>query len=432
MLQSYTFSQIKGLIGIIAVVFFVQIVFIVSGLNSWFSTTTYILIESVVAITLFWLGIMIYKRAQSLRNLFREMEEEEFKMSAMIQSMPDFVCFKDGEGRWIRTNDFGLELYGLKGKHYIGKTDGELGDVNPFFKEAFDYCVMTDEQTWQKGTTDRSEESFYVESGEYKSFDVIKVPIFHKDGSRKALITIGRDISQQKAAEEQLLRREKLSVAGELASGIAHEIKNPLTSLKGYVQLMKENGPLSDERVELMASEIDRIQSITEELLVLSKPELKKQEQFSICDSVEYVINFMKHQAAARNIDIEVNRLQAKDRYVYGDRNQIVQVFINLIKNSIEAIESEGEILIKPAIENKMIQIEIRDSGPGIPEEMFDKISEPFYTTKEKGMGLGLTICHRIVQAHGGILTFENLSEGGTNAIVKLPVYKQEKTLTSS
>ncbi|TFD99702.1 ATP-binding protein [Jeotgalibacillus salarius] len=432
MLQSYTFSQIKGLVGIIGIVFFVQIIFIVSGINAWFSTSTYIMIEIAVAIILLWLAVMIYRRAASLRNLFKEMEEEEFKMSAMIQSMPDFVCFKDGQGRWIRTNDFGLELYGLKGKHYIGKTDGELGDVNPFFKEAFDYCVLTDEQTWQKGETDRSEESFYVESGEYKSFDVIKVPIFHKDGSRKALITIGRDISQQKAAEEQLLRREKLSVAGELASGIAHEIKNPLTSLKGYVQLMKENGTLSEERVELMASEIDRIHAITEELLVLSKPEIKKQEQFSICESVEYVINFMKHQAASRDIEIKVNRLTTDNRYIHGDRNQIVQVFINLIKNSIEAIDKDGEISIKPSVHERTIQIELCDTGPGIPEEMFEKISEPFYTTKEKGMGLGLTICHRIVQAHGGTLVFENLPEGGTNAIVKLPLYSQEKTLTTS
>ncbi|AJD92437.1 sporulation kinase [Jeotgalibacillus malaysiensis] len=432
MLQSYTFSQIRVLIGIIGLVFIVQIIFIFAGFNGWFSTATYIVIEVAVAIILLWLAFMIYRRATALRSLFKDMEEEEFKMSAMIQSMPDFVCFKDGNGRWIRTNDFGLELYGLKGKHYIGKTDAELGDINPFFKEAFDYCVVTDEQTWQKGETDRSEESFYVESGEYKSFDVIKVPIFHKDGSRKALITIGRDISQQKAAEEQLLRREKLSVAGEMASGIAHEIKNPLTSLKGYVQLMQETGSLTEERVNLMASEIDRIHAITEELLILSKPEIKKHEQFSICDSVDYVINFMKHQAASKKIDIKVSRLDHEDKFVYGDRNQIVQVFMNLVKNSIEAIEENGEILIKPSVQGDEIQIELRDSGPGIPEELIEKVSEAFYTTKEKGMGLGLTVCHRIVHAHGGSLVFENLPEGGTNAIVQLPLYSTKKTFTTS
>ncbi|WP_227394551.1 ATP-binding protein [Jeotgalibacillus aurantiacus] len=432
LLQSYTFSQIKGLLAAIAGLFLVQIVLILSGIYEWLPAEAYIIIEAVVAIVTLVIGYLIYQRSNALRNLFKEMEEEEFKMVALIQSMPDFVCFKDGQGRWIRTNDFGLELYGLKGEPYIGKTDHELGKINPFFQEAFDYCMDTDEETWQKGETVRTEESFFIETGEYKSFDVIKVPIFYEDGTRKALITLGRDISQQKSAEEQLLRREKLAVAGELASGIAHEIKNPLTSLKGFVQLMKEQPSLPKENIDIMSSEIDRIYAIVDELLVLSKPELRKKEFFSLCDCVGYVINFMKHQAAQKDIRILVEKVDDSEKFVHGDRNQVIQVFINLIKNSIEAMDHGGEIKIRPRVNEKEVHLEIEDTGQGIPQEIIEKVSEPFYTTKEKGMGLGLTICHKIIQAHDGELSFRSEPGKGTTATITLPVTIRKKALPVS
>ncbi|TFD92876.1 ATP-binding protein [Jeotgalibacillus sp. R-1-5s-1] len=432
LLQSYTFSQIKGLLAAMAGLFLVQIVLILSGIYGWLPSEAYIVIEGVVAIVTLFIGYLIYTRSNSLRSLFKEMEEEEFKMVALIQSMPDFVCFKDGQGRWIRTNDFGLELYGLKGQPYIGKTDHELGKINPFFQEAFDYCMETDEETWQKGETVRTEESFFIETGEYKSFDVIKVPIFYEDGTRKALITLGRDISQQKSAEEQLLRREKLAVAGELASGIAHEIKNPLTSLKGFVQLMKEQPSLPKENIDIMSSEIDRIYAIVDELLVLSKPELRKKEFFSLCDCVGYVINFMKHQAAQKDIRILVEKVDDSEKFVHGDRNQVIQVFINLIKNSIEAMDHGGEIKIRPRVNEKEVYLEIEDTGQGISQEIIDKVSEPFYTTKEKGMGLGLTICHKIIQAHDGTLSFRSKPGKGTTATIILPVTIRKKALPVS
>src|SRR5690606_22095051 len=133
------------------------------------------------------------------------------------------------------------ELYTLENIDYSGKTDTELAELVPFFKEALLYCVKSDQEAWDAVVSTRCEESFAVPNGEVKTFDVIKVPFFDDDNNRKGLLTIGRDITQLKAAETMLLRKEKLSVVGELAAGIAHEIRNPLTSIRGFIQLMKES-----------------------------------------------------------------------------------------------------------------------------------------------------------------------------------------------
>ena len=204
---------------------------------------------------------------------YQQVNNEEKRLSALIDSMPDFMCVKDGEGRWLKVNKFGLDLYELNHVDYYGKTDIELGEYTPFFKDAFLYCVGSDEEAWNQGNLTRLEESFYIRSGEHKTFDVIKVPLFYGDGSRKALVTIGRDISQQKRTEAMLLKKEKLSVVGELAAGIAHEIRNPLTSLKGFIQLMHETDEVTKEYLEIMSKEIDRINQIVSELLVLAKPQ---------------------------------------------------------------------------------------------------------------------------------------------------------------
>ncbi|KIL52755.1 ATP-binding protein [Jeotgalibacillus campisalis] len=427
LLQSNSLTQIKSLMILFILLFILQISLILSGLNDFINDSNHQIIEIMAALLLLLGAIIVFKKYRKIKRFFIDLEEEELNMTALIQSMPDFVCFKDGQGRWIRTNDFGLDLYGLKGKKYRGKTDRELGKVNPFFEEAFEFCMVSDEETWQKAVTVRADESFNIPSGEFKTFDVIKVPIFYEDGSRKALITIGRDITQQKQAEERLVKQEKLAVAGELAAGIAHEIKNPLTSLKGFIQLMREENKLSSDNVDIMSSEMDRIHSIVEELLVLSKPQTRLEQAFSLHSAIEYVVNVLKHQAAEKKVALRIEKTSNKPDFVLGDRNQLIQVFINLVKNGIESMEKGGVLTIQRLQQENEISIYIKDEGIGMPVEKLEKIGEPFFTTKSKGMGLGLTICQKIIHEHKGRIEYESAENEGTTVSVHLPVYKEEK-----
>lgn len=359
---------------------------------------------------------LIIKKHEALK----ELEQKKSELSTLINNMPDFVCFKDGEGRWVLANDYGLSLYELQGVDYQGKTDIELGEYTPHFKEAFVYCMETDEQTWQEAKITRDEESFLVPSGERKTFDVIKVPLFYPDGKRRALVTIGRDISSLKQAESLLLTKEKLSVVGEMSAGIAHEIKNPLTAIKGFIQLIKKDGKANTNHVNLVLSEIDRINEIVSEMLVLSKPPTKKLTPFPLKEVIHYVSNLVSNETKRSRIQIVVRNID-ESTIVKGDVNGLKQVFINIIKNAMEAMPDGGVIEI--SAEKTMphdLKIQIKDDGIGISDANLDQLGIPFYTSKEKGMGLGLTITNKIIQEHNGQLQIESEEGKGTTVTIFL------------
>ncbi len=369
-------------------------------------------------------GIFLYQMLKKGEQLKKTAEDEQ-QLSTLINSMPDFVCFKDSKGRWLRVNDFGRKLYQLENVDYQGKTDRELGEIVPFFKEAFEHCIQSDEETWKVGTLTRCEESVPTPSGEVKTFDVIKVPLFYEDGERKGLLIIGRDITQQKLAETLLLKKEKLSVLGELAAGIAHEIRNPLTSIKGFMQVMKETKEVNDWYMEIILNELERINQIVSKLLVLAKPQSHDYKPFLLSDGMNYVVQLMSHEATLNNVAVSVENA-IPHAFVYGDKNQLIQVFINIMKNAIEAMQKGGTIDLRIWEEDENINITIADTGVGISKERLEKIGEPFFTLKEKGVGLGLTTSTKIIQEHKGTLEIDSEVGKGTTIYLSLPKYKKE------
>ncbi|MBS4175350.1 ATP-binding protein [Bacillus sp. FJAT-49736] len=366
-------------------------------------------------------GMIIYliNRFFFLYKNYLALEEEEEKWSLLMQSTPDFMCFKDGKSRWKKVNQFGRKLFQLDNIDYYGKTDLELAELVPFFKEGLNTCYLSDEVVWKNGKITRAEESFVVPSGELKSFDVIKIPLFHENGTRKGLLTIGRDITQQKVAESILIKREKLSVVGELAAGIAHEIRNPLTSIKGLMQLMHEAGNVSDQYAKVMISEIDRINQIAGGLLALSKPQSKEINMVLLNEILQYVINILQPEALLKDVQFNLNAdSQCK---IEADRNGLIQVFINIIKNAMDAMPTGGIITVQCKKVMDKVHVIVSDQGRGIPPERLKKIAEPFFTLKEKGMGLGLTISQKIIQDHKGSFEFYSQEGRGTDVIIKLP-----------
>ncbi|MFE7061020.1 ATP-binding protein [Sutcliffiella sp. NPDC057660] len=360
---------------------------------------------------------LIIKKHEALKQL----EQKEHELLTLINNMPDFVCFKDGDGRWLLANEYGLSLYELLNVDYKGKTDLELGEYSPHFKEAFAYCTETDERTWQEGKITRDEESFPIPCGELKTFDVIKVPLFYPDGKRRALVTIGRDISSLKKAEHLLVTKEKLSVVGELSAGIAHEIKNPLTAIKGFIQLIQKSGKTNKDHVNLVLSEIDRINDIVSEMLILSKPHTKRLVIFPLTHAIQYVIDLVSNESLKNNIHIHLNNID-ESTLVKGDINGLKQVFLNLIKNAMEAMPDGGVIDISSLETSEdYITIKIRDNGMGISEENQKLLGHAFFTSKEKGMGLGLTISYKIIQEHNGHLSIESKEGEGTLVTLSLP-----------
>lgn len=368
-------------------------------------------------------AVFMYIALKKHRAL-KQMSEREQELLTLIHAMPDFVSFKDGQGRWLRVNEFGLKLYGLEHVDYKGKTDAELAEYTPHFREALLYCVHSDEETWRAKTVTRAEESFPMPNGEMKTFDVIKVPLFYENGKRKGLVVIGRDITQQKVAEQLLLKKEKLSVIGELAAGIAHEIRNPLTSIKGFLQMMKETKQVDERFVQIMLDEIERVNQIVTQLLVLAKPQMKAYKPLHLNDVIDYVIELFTYEAILQNVQIKYG--PRTTAIVYGDKNELIQVVVNVVKNALEAMPKGGVLTIATGDEDDRVHLVIEDTGKGIEQERLKHIGEPFYTLKEKGMGLGLTTSMKIVHEHKGTMHIESKVGKGTKVHIVLPLHKND------
>ncbi|MER3113306.1 CheR family methyltransferase [Bacillus altitudinis] len=241
------------------------------------------------------------------------------------------------------------------------------------------------------------------------------------DKMQSTVMRISEDITSQKQSEKMLMKSEMLSAVGQLAAGIAHEIRNPLTSLKGFLQLMIQSKKYQKDYADVMMSEFNRLESIINEFLVLSRSKSVKFEPVHVNLLLEEVIMVVESQAVLKGVSIQKN-LAASLPHIQGIPNELKQVFLNILKNGIEAMDGvTGVIQVTSLLKNDQMMLIFEDQGKGIPEDEIGKLGEPFYTTKEKGTGLGLMMTIKIIESHGGTIRFESKSFEGTRVIITFP-----------
>jgi len=263
----------------------------------------------------------------------------------------------------------------------------------------------------------------YPFRGLCKDGRVIDVEVLQKTSMYKgkpAVIGILQDVTERKQAEEMVRKSELLSVVGQMAAGVAHEIRNPLTSLKGFVQLLQTHGG-KQEYFSIMLSELNRIEFIISEFLVLAKPQAVVHRLCEIKPLLDHIIALAKTHAIMKNVQI-ITQYEPNLPCINAEENQIKQVFLNLLKNAIEAMPNGGEVRVTVRREEQTIVISFRDEGCGIPEDRLAKLGEPFYTTKETGTGLGLMVSFKIISHHGGTISVDSKVGVGTTFEVRLPV----------
>ncbi|MDR7002644.1 PAS domain S-box protein [Neobacillus niacini] len=357
------------------------------------------------------------------KRMEEALKESEKRLRTLINAMPDIVIFKDGEGRWLEANDHALKIFQFENVPYRGKKDSELAVYKESYRDTLTFCEKSDQEAWKNGRETRTEEVMMQHDGKSVIFDVIKVPIFYPDGRRKGLLIIGRDITELKQTEELLRKSEKLAVVGQLSAGIAHEIRNPLTSLKGFLSLMQSSIAKKDDwYLDVMVSEINRIDSITNQFMAVAKPQAVTIQLQNLKELIQQVLVVVYPEATMNNIQIFI---EAEDDIplIQCEVNQLKQVFINILKNSIEAMRSGGGILVQiKKLDQNRVLIRCIDKGCGIPQERIPHLGEPFYSLKEKGTGLGLMMSYKIIEEHQGKITIESELNKGTIVDVILPI----------
>lgn len=232
-------------------------------------------------------------------------------------------------------------------------------------------------------------------------------------------------LMQEKKHQQDLekLRWERLSSVNQLAAGLAHEIRNPITSIKGFIQLMmrRPDKPPGEEKLQIIIDEAERIEQLIGEFQMLAKP-LREPERtvIDIGKMLRSVATLMEGQASGKGAAIQLNI--KRECNVLGDVAQLKQVWINLLRNAIDAVEPhEGIIQISLQVKERWVRIHIQDNGVGIAKENIPKLATPFFTTKDGGTGLGLSICYSIVGNHGGQIKVSSQEQKGTTFSVYLP-----------
>ncbi|MBD3919051.1 PAS domain S-box protein [Paenibacillus sp. PR3] len=351
----------------------------------------------------------------------RKHKEEEFKK---IEELHNLIA-EHSLDAIIRLTPDGIVTYVSPAiRNLIGYEPDEL-----IGQYVYDYWHPEElNSRWlQKDNTDQSDSRIIInrlrhKNGHYIWHEAHSKKIRNASGEIQHVISMGRDITERMQSEELIRRSEKLSLVGELAAGIAHEIRNPLTSLRGFMQLyMKEDIDGSRKlRNDVMISEIDRINEIVSELLVLAKPSNEVYELRDVVQILNHVTRLLEGQANLYNVQI-IKEFDVNLPCIHCQIS-INQVFINILKNAIESMPNGGDVIIQARQMNDKLYIRIKDAGFGIPHEEMIKIGTPFYTTKETGTGLGLMVSMRVIQNHKGTMRVESEVGKGTMVEVILPV----------
>ncbi|TYR75747.1 PAS domain S-box protein [Rossellomorea vietnamensis] len=375
-----------------------------------------------ILITGFLIYILVYQRAsrlvesaEKLKNKEKQLQKSNQHYQSLFHHNPDAVFEITREGKLAALNPEGEEIIGrpvddLKGKPLDFLIHPEDRD---YVKELFRKTLL--------GKPEKFEMNIFGKSGNNRLLRCTLLPII-VDEKIIGVFGMARDITHYRENEEMMIASEKLSVIGQLAAAVAHEIRNPLTSLKGFVQLMQVTKKADDKHLGIMLSEIERINLISGEMLILGKQQDILFGKEEVNDTIKQVIVLMEAQANLDNVGIDFAPSQDGPMFVNADQNQLKQVLINIIKNGVEAIDDHGFVKVVTAKTETQALIKVQDSGAGMDQERIDRLGEPFYSTKEKGTGLGLAVCKKIVERHQGEITYESEKGKGTTVTITLPL----------
>ncbi len=238
-----------------------------------------------------------------------------------------------------------------------------------------------------------------------------------------------RDLSEIKRLEEKVKRSEKLAAIGKLAAGIAHEIRNPLGSVRGFAQFLGhalKDRPKEKEYAETMVKEVDRINGVVTDLLLFAKPLDARLTPVNVIALVDHVVRLVLKDAQEKRIQIHKNIAPDLAEFPL-DENQMTQALLNLLLNALHAVDHDGHIEVGAGLyeHGTNLHIWVRSDGPSIPPDIKEKIFDPFFTTRKEGTGLGLSVVHKMVENHGGEITVETPLQGkayGCRFMINIPL----------
>jgi two-component system sensor histidine kinase PilS (NtrC family) len=357
-----------------------------------------------VAFLIGYLSSRLEKTTEALEQTDSNLKNLEIFNEELIENIPSGIFTTDNEEKILIFNKAAEGITGLK-KEIAQKK--KMHEIFPFIKDI----------------TEKNRAEGVIKNN-YRGDRIIGIalsPLILSSGNKIGHIGIFQDITEIKKMEANIKQKEKWAAIGELSAHIAHEIRNPLASLKGSIEMLMENKVMTENKARLgkiALEEMDRLNKIITDFLSFSNLKPAEFKKFDLNKTLDDTTELLKN-TVMNNIDIKKS-FKGK-LIINGDSNKLKQVFWNIGMNAIEAMPSGGELLVAANKAEDFIEIFFKDSGAGISQEDAGRIFYPFFTTKEKGTGLGLAIAYRIIEEHNGEISFQSKQGGGTTFRILIP-----------
>jgi PAS domain S-box-containing protein len=367
----------------------------------------------------------ITERREMERRLY---QQQEFARR-LIDSFPDLIFVVDSAGHYTFVSPRVKDILGYEQEEAQSL---EVGD-RTHLEDRPALLALFAEIVGGRQTFASLEVRVRNKQGEWRRLRCHFSPLFNESGKIDGVVISGRDVTELKRLEEQLIQAEKLAAMGQMLAGVAHELNNPLTAILGVTELLRESEGIQENtkrQLELTHRQARRAARIVQNLLEFSRPAAPQKKPLEVNTLIERTLQLQDHSLRRNNIQVDFQP-QSDLPPVIGDANQLIQVFLNLISNAehaIREVRETGRIQIRIGRIGGHISVTVQDDGVGVAQEALPKLFDPFYTTKRPGggTGLGLSICMSIVREHGGSIDVETLPAGGSAFTVYLPVAPPE------
>jgi PAS domain S-box-containing protein len=358
------------------------------------------------------------------REMERRLHQQQEFARRLVDNFPDLILVLDTASRYTFVSPRCSEILGYDVREALsmelgGRTHPEdLPSLLSLYRD-----VLSGKQSFAS-----VEIRVRHKSGEWRRIRFNVSPLSDEKGGIEGVVLSGRDVTDLKRLEEQLIQAEKLAAMGQMLAGVAHELNNPLTAILGVTELLRERAGTDDSirrQLELTHRQARRAARIVQNLLEFSRPASPQKKPLDLNNLLERTLQLHEHSLRRNNIEVNLH-LPANLPGIIGDANQLIQVFLNLVSNAEQAIREvrdSGRIQIRAGRIGNQVTITVQDDGVGIQPEALLKIFDPFYTTKRPGggTGLGLSICMSLIREHGGNIEAETLPGGGSAFTIYLP-----------
>ncbi len=358
------------------------------------------------------------------------LQESQARLSGILENAVDSIITINERGVIESCNPATEQVFGYATAEMIGQNIKML--MPPLYREAHDSYIANYLNTGAKRIIGIGREV----TGQRKDGSHFPMHLAVSEvrlDQRRLFTGIVRDLTEQKRLEKQVLQAERLATIGKMAAKVAHEIRNPLSSISLNAELLEDeisgydavNTGEAKSLLKSMIAEIDRVTALTEEYLQFSRLPQVNPTPGSIQQVLEEVLEFVRHDLSQKKIDVHF-RAGKKIGETRFDRAQLRRVFLNIIRNAMEAMPKGGRLKIHLEEKKPYALVNIADTGTGIPEAIVAKIFEPFFTTKDFGTGLGLAIVQQIIDEHHGEISCQSKVGEGTTFSIALPLGKTE------